>query len=128
MVRTREAVSCRGPAGRHANRRSLVRHTPRGGWPFLAGTPSVKVLVIGALVALALVVGAAAHAAVPAVWKNCTAVNKRYPHGIGRVSARDRTSGEPVRTFRRSNRLYRVAMSHNRGLDRDKDGIACEQE
>jgi Excalibur calcium-binding domain len=29
-------------------------------------------------------------------------------------------------TFKRSNRLYRIAMSHNRGLDRDKDGIACE--
>jgi hypothetical protein len=31
-----------------------------------------------------------------------------------------------VTTFFRSDRLYRVAMSYNRGLDRDKDGIACE--
>ena len=23
--------------------------------------------------------------------------------------------------------LYRLAMSYNRGLDRDKDGIACEK-
>jgi Excalibur calcium-binding domain len=30
-------------------------------------------------------------------------------------------------TFRRSTRLYREAMSYNRGLDRDKDGIACEK-
>jgi Excalibur calcium-binding domain len=27
----------------------------------------------------------------------------------------------------RSTRTHRLAMSHNRGLDRDKDGIACEK-
>jgi hypothetical protein len=54
-------------------------------------------------------------------------VNKRYPHGVGRVGARDKTSGTPVATFRRSNLLYRTAMRYNRGLDRDKDGIACEK-
>ena len=54
-------------------------------------------------------------------------VNQWYPHGVGRVGARDRTSGEPVRTFRRSNSIYRIAMRYNRGLDRDKDGIACEK-
>jgi hypothetical protein len=60
-------------------------------------------------------------------YKNCTNLNKRYPHGLGRANARDKTSGEPVTTFRRSNRLYKAAMSRNRGLDRDKDGIACEK-
>jgi hypothetical protein len=60
-------------------------------------------------------------------YKNCTNLNKRYPHGVGRANARDRTSGEPVTTFRRSDRLYKAAMSRNRGLGRDKDGIACEQ-
>ncbi len=29
-------------------------------------------------------------------------------------------------TFKPSDRLYRIAMSYNRGLDRDHDGIACE--
>jgi hypothetical protein len=29
-------------------------------------------------------------------------------------------------TFERSNRLYRLAMSYNKGLDRD-NGIACEK-
>jgi hypothetical protein len=33
----------------------------------------------------------------------------------------------PVTSFKRSTRLYRIAMSYNRGLDRDKDGIACEK-
>jgi Excalibur calcium-binding domain len=70
---------------------------------------------------------AGASSAVPLRWKNCTQVNKRYPHGVGRVGARDRTSGTPVTTFRRSNLLYRTAMRYNSGLDRDKDGIACEK-
>jgi Excalibur calcium-binding domain len=65
--------------------------------------------------------------AIPPLYKNCTNLNKRYPHGLGRRLARDHTSGTPVRNFYRSTRLYNVAMSHNRGLDRDKDGIACEK-
>jgi hypothetical protein len=70
---------------------------------------------------------AAAPQAVPALWKNCTHVNKRYPHGVGKVGARDKTSGTPVTTFKRSTFLYRTAMRYNRALDRDKDGIACEK-
>jgi len=63
----------------------------------------------------------------PAWTRNCTALHRRFPHGVGKVGARDRTKGTPVTNFRRSNRLFRVAMSYNRGLDRDHDGIACEQ-
>ena len=70
---------------------------------------------------------AAAARTVSAPWKNCTQVNKRYPHGVGRVGARDKTSGTPVTNFKRSNFLYKTAMRYNRGLDRDKDGIACEK-
>ena len=36
------------------------------------------------------------------------------------------TSKNGVRA-KRSTQLYNVAMSHNRALDRDKDGIACEK-
>jgi hypothetical protein len=81
--------------------------------------------------AIALGLGApfagAANAVIPVRWKNCTQVNKRYPHGVGKVRAMDRTSGTPVRTFRRRNLLYRTAMRYNRGLDRDKDGIAYDK-
>lgn len=66
-------------------------------------------------------------AAVPAQWANCTAVNKRLPHGVGKATARDRTSGTPVTTFRRDTKLYNIAMSANSRLDGDKDGIACEK-
>jgi len=69
----------------------------------------------------------AAPRAVPALWKNCTHVNKRYPHGVGRVGAHDKTRGTPVTNFKRSTFLYRIAMRYKRGLDRDRDGIACEK-
>jgi hypothetical protein len=68
-----------------------------------------------------------ANAAVPPLWKNCSHVNKRYVHGVGKVGAHDKTTGDPVTNFKRNTRLYRIAMSYNRGLDRDKDGIACEK-
>lgn len=56
-------------------------------------------------------------------FKNCAALNARYPHGVGRVGARDKTTGTPVTNFKRSNGVYLA----NRGSDRDKDGIACEK-
>jgi hypothetical protein len=68
-----------------------------------------------------------APAAIPSVYKNCTALNKKYPHGVGKAGARDKTTGEPVTTFKRSSRIYQIAMSHNKRLDRDKDGVACEK-
>ena len=69
-----------------------------------------------------------AGAAMPLLYRNCTNYNAKYPHGVGRATARDRSkSGDPVSTFKRSTRLYNLAMSYNRGLDRDKDFVACEK-
>jgi hypothetical protein len=65
--------------------------------------------------------------AAPKLYKNCTNLNKKYPHGLGRAGARDHTTGTPVTSFKRSTKLYKLAMSYNRGLDRDKDGVACEK-
>lgn len=79
------------------------------------------------IAAPALLVITPADAAVPAKWQNCTTVNKRLPHGVGRANARDKTSGTPVTNFRRDTALYNAAMRANGGLDRDKDGIACEK-
>jgi hypothetical protein len=72
-------------------------------------------------------VPASASVGVSGRWKNCTAFNRVYPHGVGRVHAHDHTSGTPVSDFKRSNHLYAVAMRHNSDLDRDKDHIACEK-
>jgi hypothetical protein len=79
-----------------------------------------------ALVTMAFAAGTA-EAKAPALYKNCTNLNKRYPHGVGKLRAKDKTAGEPVTNFRRSTKLYLVAMGWNKGLDRDKDGIACEK-
>jgi excalibur calcium-binding domain-containing protein len=84
---------------------------------------------------MVFVVGVAAPAsrlatgptAVPPLFKNCTALNKKYPHGVGKAKARDKTSGERVTTFKRNTALYNRAMSYNKRLDGDKDGIACEK-
>jgi hypothetical protein len=70
-----------------------------------------------------------ASAAMPALYRSCTNFNRKYPHGVGRVGARDkvRPGNEPVTNFKRSNRIFAIAMSWNKGLDRDKDRVACEK-
>jgi hypothetical protein len=89
--------------------------------------PGVKLAVAVLLAIAALVIPAIAGARMPALYRSCSALNARYPHGIGKVGAHDHTSGIPVTTFRRNNPLYAIAIGFNRGLDRDHDGIACEE-
>jgi len=89
---------------------------------------SVAVVLAAAALTLVAAPALAAPTKASALWTNCTQVHKRYPHGVGKLRAHDRTkSGDPVTNFRRSTRIYNVAMGWNRGLDRDKDGIACEK-
>jgi hypothetical protein len=87
---------------------------------------SVLLVLVGAFVASSATANAS-QLTIPAKWKNCTAVHKRYPHGVGRNHAHDHTSGVPVTNFKHSTSLYNTAMHYNKGLDRDRDGIACEQ-
>lgn len=84
---------------------------------------------VASLAACAIIAlpAAEASAAKPAWAENCTALNKKFPHGVGKQNARDKTSGTPVTTFKRSNKLYKKAVRANAGLDRDKDKIACEK-
>jgi hypothetical protein len=84
-------------------------------------------LVAAGVIAVGITPAPAANGAVSSLWQNCTRVHTKYPHGVGKLHAHDRTTGTPVTTFKRSTRLYNIAMSHNRGLDRDRDGIACEK-
>jgi len=78
--------------------------------------------------ASAVVSGPTVGTVIPRLYKNCTNLNLKYPHGVGRANARDKTkSGEPVTTFKRSTKIYNTAWGFNKGLDRDKDGIACEK-
>ena len=59
------------------------------------------------------------------LFDNCTNFNNKYPHGVGRRHATDQ--GGDVTNFKRSTKIYKRAMRHNRDLDRDRDGIECEQ-
>jgi hypothetical protein len=61
--------------------------------------------------------------AMPALYKNCTALNAKYPHGVGRLTAEGQKTGTPVRTFKRSTVLYNKAMSFNKRLDRLREEV-----
>jgi Excalibur calcium-binding domain len=91
----------------------------------LNGVPQSPSLILLASIALILTAPAAAadEASSATRYPNCKALNAKYAHGVGKVGARDKTTGTPVTTFKRSNSLYRI----NAGRDRDKDGIACEK-
>jgi hypothetical protein len=91
-----------------------------------AATAALAAVVASAVIFVGVPSAPAATGTIPYLWKNCTHVHTKYPHGVGRVGARDRTSGVPVTTWR-STRLYNIAMHYNKGLDGDKDGIACEK-
>jgi len=58
------------------------------------------------------------QAAVPTQkYKNCTALKTRYPRGVAKSVAAAGSTGAAVNA-----KVYNA----NKGLDRDKDGIACE--
>lgn len=48
---------------------------------------------------------------------------------MGKKDAKDdhTSSSEAVTNFTRSTKIYLAAVSFNKRLDADKDGIACEQ-
>jgi uncharacterized membrane protein len=83
-------------------------------------------IAVAAILVSPVVSAPAAQAAVPAKYKNCTALHKYYKHGVGKAGAKDKTSGRRVTNFTHSTKIYKAAIRANKGLDRDRDGIACE--
>ena len=86
-----------------------------------------RIVIAGLATAALTVIPAVEATAAPGWTKNCTSLNKRFPHGVGKNHAHDKTSGTPVTNFKRSTRLYRKANRANGRLDGDNDGIACEK-
>ena len=86
---------------------------------------SLSVAACGVVVAAASTLPAQAHTT--GIHDNCTKFNESFPHGVGRKKAVDKTAGAPVTTFKKSNKIYNTAVSHNADLDRDGDKIACEK-
>jgi hypothetical protein len=54
-------------------------------------------------------------------FKNCTALNKVYPGGVAEKYRINENRGGRIPP-KVSSKIYK----ENKGLDRDKDGIACE--
>jgi len=91
-------------------------------------TSAAAAMVLAAATGLVTAATVPAHAAGPAWTKNCTALNHKYAHGVGKAKAHDHTSsGHPVTTFVHSDTLYHQAMAANGRLDGDHDGVACEK-
>ncbi len=86
----------------------------------LAASAATCALLVTSVLAAA---GPADAATKAKTYKNCTALNRVYPHGVGKPTAHDHTSGTPVTSLKRSTPLYNA----NTKSDRDKDGIACEK-
>lgn len=91
-----------------------------------AMTRATRVLLSSMLAISLAGLGATTAVAAPH-HENCTKFNQKYPHGVGKKGAKDKTSGTPVTTFKKSTKLYNAAMKANSRLDGDKDGIACER-
>ncbi len=56
---------------------------------------------------------------------SCKAMNRVFPHGLGKPGAKDKVhyaGGRKSTKFKRLTRIYKK----NKKLDRDKDGITCE--
>lgn len=83
--------------------------------------------VATAVVATTLSMSAPVSAHTDGIHDNCTNLNKKWAHGVGRKNAVDKTSGVKVKNFFHSNTAYWAAENHNGTLDRDNDGIACEK-
>ena len=88
------------------------------------------VLVAAGAIAVGVAEAPAATSYVgPAIWKNCTNVHKRYPHGVGKLRATRSSAGQHRARddVQAQHTALQHAMRYNKRLDADKDGVACEK-
>ena len=85
----------------------------------------IRTVFVAALLATTPLLASTPYADAATAYKNCTALNKHYRHGVGLPHAHDHVSGstKPVTNFYRSKALYKA----NKSKDRDHDGVACEK-
>lgn len=84
--------------------------------------------VVAAIAGVVLVLGMAAPAeatAKPPVYKNCTAMHKKYNGGIAKKGAKDKRRGGGHARYKPY--VNTADYTANKKSDADKDGIACEQ-
>lgn len=86
-----------------------------------------------AALTLPLTVSSSSAAVQAKHYSSCSALQKVYPHGVGKQGARDKSSSTPVRNFTVSTKVYgmndgpRNQATGEYDLDRDNDGVACEK-
>ena len=62
-------------------------------------------------------------------YKNCTALHKKYKHGVKKSSSTKDVVRSNGNTTKKSSKakVSKALYKANKKLDRDKDGIACER-
>lgn len=95
---------------------------------------SVGVVLCLGLSAGAMPANAATHASAPSsakvavtIFKNCTALNAKYPGGVAQAGVKKNTVNGKKVSFKRVPHFSTALYMANKKSDRDKDGIACER-
>jgi hypothetical protein len=60
-------------------------------------------------------------------FKNCTALNSKYPGGVARAGVKVNLVNGKKRAFTKKPTFSSALYTANKKSDRDKDGIACER-
>jgi cytochrome c2 len=86
-------------------------------------------LSIGAAPASAAAQPSAASTAKSAVaaFKNCTALNAKYPGGVAKTGVKFNLVNGRKKAFTKRPTFSTALYTANKKSDRDKDGIACER-
>jgi hypothetical protein len=60
-------------------------------------------------------------------YKNCTALNKKYPGGVAeKATSVNKNKAGVLQESKKVPKVSSKIYKENKGLDRDTDGIACE--
>jgi hypothetical protein len=60
-------------------------------------------------------------------FKNCAALNKEYPGGVAeKATSVNKNKAGALQKSKNAPQVSSKIYKENKGLDRDKDGIACE--
>ena len=86
-------------------------------------------LGVGAVPATAATQASAATTTKSAVttFKNCTALNAKYPGGVAKVGIKFNLVNGKKKAFNKRPTFSTALYTANKKSDRDKDGIACER-
>ena len=96
---------------------------------FSVGIALCLTLSLGAAPATAAtqVSAATTSKAAVTVFKNCTALNAKYPGGVAKAGVKFNLVNGKKKAFKKRPTFSTALYAANKKSDRDKDGIACER-